>query len=605
MQNDGNNKNLLLAISLSLAVILAWNYFYAMPKVEEQRKQAQQNAQTTAQPNAGATAGASPATASPATPGAAPATAAAVAPPMDRAAAIAAGPRVTIDTARLKGSIALKGGRIDDLELKSYHETPDRKSPNIVLFAPEGTAHPYYAEFGWVPQPGQSVPLPRVDTLWKAEDGTVLSVGKPVLLSFDNGAGVMFRRKISVDENYVFTVEESAENKTATGITLYPYGLVARYGTPTLLGFYVLHEGLIGVAGEKGLQEITYDAIRKEKVRTIKAESGWVGITDKYWAAAILPEQNKPVDQRYSVGGAAPIYQADVTMEGRTIAPGTTASVTTRLFAGAKEVSVVDKYEATLGVKQFELLIDWGWFHFITKPLFWLMTYIYQLVGNFGVTILLVTLIIKGLFFPIANKSYESMARMKAVQPEMTAIRERFADDKMKQQQAMMELYKKEKINPISGCVPVLLQIPVFFALYKVLFITIEMRHAPFFGWIKDLAAPDPTSIFNLFGLLPYTLPDISFLHLGIWPIIMGFTMFLQMKMNPEPPDPVQKAMFSWMPLIFTFMLASFPAGLVIYWAWNNILSVSQQALIMRKNGTKIELWDNIRKMFSSTKPSS
>ncbi len=603
MQNDGNNKNLLLAISLSLAVILAWNYFYAMPKVEQQRKEAQQSAQsTTTQPNASAPAGTSTSNASPATPGAAPA---AVAAPVERAVAIASGARVTIDTPRLKGSIALKGGRIDDLELKSYHETTDPKSPNIVLFAPEGTASPYYAEFGWVPQPGQSVPLPKIDTLWKAEDGTVLSVGKPVLLTFDNGAGVTFRRKISVDDNYVFTLDESVENKTASGITLFPYGLVARYGTPTLLGFYVLHEGLIGVAGEKGLQEITYDAIRKEKVRTIKADSGWVGITDKYWAAAILPEQNKPVDQRFSVGGTAPIYQADVTMEGRTIAPGATENVTTRLFAGAKEVSVIDKYEATLGVKRFELLIDWGWFHFITKPLFWLMTYIYQLVGNFGVTILLVTLIIKGLFFPIANKSYESMARMKAVQPEMTAIRERFADDKMKQQQAMMELYKKEKINPVSGCVPVLLQIPVFFALYKVLFITIEMRHAPFFGWIKDLAAPDPTSIFNLFGLLPYALPDISYLHLGVWPIIMGFTMFLQMKMNPEPPDPVQKAMFSWMPLIFTFMLASFPAGLVIYWAWNNILSVSQQALIMRKNGTKIELWDNIRKMFSRTKPAS
>jgi YidC/Oxa1 family membrane protein insertase len=313
----------------------------------------------------------------------------------------------------------------------------------------------------------------------------------------------------------------------------------------------------------------------------------------------LIPEQGKSHDGRFLAGtiGATPTYQADVLMPAETINPGSSTSVTTRLFAGAKETKVIDSYQSAFGLKNFDLMIDWGWFYFITKPLFNLMSYIYGVVGNFGVAILLVTVIIKALFFPLANKSYSSMARMKAVQPAMQEIQKRYVDDKMKQQQALMELYKKEKINPLAGCWPVLLQIPVFFALYKVLFVTIEMRHAPFFGWIKDLAAPDPTTIFNLFGLIPVHFPAWVPL-VGIWPIIMGITMWLQMKMNPEPTDPVQKAIFGWMPIVFTFMLASFPAGLVIYWAWNNILSVSQQYLIMKKQGVKVELWDNIRSMF-------
>ncbi len=595
MQNDGNSKNLILAISLSMAVIFGWNYFYGLPSAERQRQAAAQKQtaeQTTPAPAGAPGAGSAPA-GTVAAPGAAPAAAVI----KDRATVVADTQRVKIDTPSLIGSIDLKGGRIDDLLLKNFRETVDRNSPNIVLFSPEGAADAYYADFGWVAQPGTTVALPKADTVWTASADN-LTVGKPVTLTWDNGQGLLFKREIAVDENFLFTVSDSVENKGTQAVTLFPYSLISRYGTPHTQGYYVLHEGIIGVLGDNGLQETTYAKVPKDKAQSFKSDKGWIGFTDKYWATAILPEQGKPFDTRVSVGGTAPVYQTDVLQEGRSVAPGASASVKTNLFAGAKEVALINGYETQLGVDRFNLMIDWGWFWFITKPMFWLMNAIYKLVGNFGITILLVTVIVKGIFFPLANKSYESMAKMKAVQPQMTAIRERFAEDKVAQQQALMELYKKEKINPLAGCLPVVIQIPVFFSLYKVLFVTIEMRQAPFFGWIKDLSAPDPTSVFNLFGLLPYHLPDISYLHLGVWPIIMGITMWFQMKMNPEPADPVQKQIFSWMPIIFTFMLGTFPAGLVIYWAWNNTLSVAQQALIMKRNGVKVELWDNLRKMF-------
>jgi YidC/Oxa1 family membrane protein insertase len=325
---------------------------------------------------------------------------------------------------------------------------------------------------------------------------------------------------------------------------------------------------------------------------------GWIGITDKYWAAVVVPDQKEAFKGRFSaIGDVQPKnYQTDLLDEAKTVAPGATVDVTSHVFAGAKEVDTINRYEADYGIKNFDLLIDWGWFYFITKPLFRVLDFFYKLTGNFGVAILIVTVLIKGLFFPLANRSYLSMAKMKKVQPQLTAIRERFPDDKQKQQEATMALYKSEKINPVSGCLPMVVQIPVFFALYKVIFITIEMRQAPFFGWIKDLSAPDPTSVFNLFGLLPFTPPHI--LMIGVWPLIMGFTMFLQMKMNPEPPDPVQKTMFTWMPVIFTYTLSAFPSGLVIYWSWNNTLTVLQQVLIARRAGTKVELWDNLSNMF-------
>ncbi|MGY2048954.1 membrane protein insertase YidC [Methylobacterium sp. JK268] len=606
----GNDKtNMIIAIALSLAVLLGWNYFVSAPQVERQRQQqaAQQAAQATTpspSPKEGGPSAPVPGT----LPGASGGNPQAA---LTREEALARSPRVRIDTDALRGSVALKGGRIDDVSLKGYHETVDPTSPEIVLLSPAGSANPYYAEFGWVGQ--NAGPLPGGDTVWTA-DGDALTARTPLTLSWDNGAGLVFRRKLSVDDKYLFTVEDSVENKGANAVTLYPYGLVSRWGKPHTQGYYVLHEGMIGVVGDKGLQEYTYDKMAKENplgapgtrgVSWPGATGGFLGITDKYWAAATIPDQQSPYTGSFTERdeGQTKVYQASSLGEAKTLAPGSTLQASQRLFAGAKEVSTVDAYRTGQNILKFDLLIDWGWFYFITKPMFKALDFFYKLFGNFGVSILIVTFILKLFFLPIANRSYVSMAKMKAVQPEMTAIRERYADDKVKQQQAMMELYKKEKINPVAGCWPVLIQIPVFFSLYKVLFVTIEMRHAPFFGWIRDLAAPDPTSVLNLFGLLPFAPPDLF--HLGVWPIVMGITMFLQMKMNPAPPDPVQAQVFTFMPIIFTFMLGSFPAGLVIYWAWNNLLSITQQYVIMRRNGVKVELWDNLRSTFSRRTPAN
>jgi YidC/Oxa1 family membrane protein insertase len=597
-----DNRNLLLAIVMSVVVLLGWQFFYGVPQMEKQ-KQAAQQAQSQQAP---AASGSAPAPSTPGQPAgsAAPGTAA----PQQigtREQALAASARVKIDTPKIAGSLSLTGARIDDVSLKAYRETVDPKSANIILLSPIGGPNAYYSDFGWVAAPGTAVPLPNATTVWTADSQT-LTPAKPVTLSWDNGQGLIFKRAISVDDNAMFTIRDEVENKGGAAVTLFPYGQIVRQGKPPTLGYYVLHEGLVGNLGEQGLQEYTYDKLDKEPLLSPgttgkswkDAVGGFVGITDKYWAAAVIPDQQRKYEGRYSAvqTGTGHTYQADFLGESIAVAPGATASSNARMFAGAKEVAAIDGYEKNLGIKRFELLIDWGWFYFITKPLFFVLDWIYKHIGNFGVAILIVTVLLKTLFFPLANKSYASMAKMKAMQPEMTAIRERYADDKMKQQQALMELYKTQKINPVAGCWPVLLQIPVFFALYKILFITIEMRHAPFFGWIHDLAAPDPTNLFNLFGALPFTPP--AMLHLGLWPIIMGVTMFIQMKMNPEPPDPVQKMMFTWMPVFFTFLLGSFPAGLVIYWSWNNLLSVIQQGYIMKKHGVKIELFDNLKGMF-------
>ncbi|MBX6425949.1 MAG: membrane protein insertase YidC, partial [Variibacter sp.] len=530
--------------------------------------------------------------------------------PLTREAARAASPRIAIETPRLKGSIALKGARIDDLALRAYRETVDPKSPAIVLLSPSGSPHPFYAEFGWTAGAGVPVKLPDAGTVWRQEGSGSLGVGRPVTLIWDNGEGLIFRRTIAVDDKYLFTITDQVVNAGSAPVTLYPYALISRHGTPQTQGYYILHEGLIGVLNGK-LQEVSYATIEEKKALTYETANGWLGITDKYWAAALLPETTAHLKARFAAGllGSVKTYQTDYLLDAVTVAPGATATTNGRLFAGAKEVSTIDSYQKQLGLNNFELLIDWGWFYFVTKPMFMLIDYLYRLVGNFGLAILLVTVLIKLVFFPLANKSYASMAKMKAVQPQMMAIRERYADDKVKQQQALMELYKKEQINPLAGCLPILIQVPVFFALYKVLFVSLEMRHAPFFGWIKDLSAPDPTTIFNLFGLIPWDpsqVPVIGhYLMVGAWPIIMGLTMWVQMKMNPAPPDPTQKMIFDWMPLIFTFMLANFAAGLVIYWAWNNTLSVIQQAVIMRKHGAKIELFDNLKAMLAKRKPTS
>ncbi|MDB5651925.1 MAG: 60 kDa inner rane insertion protein [Hyphomicrobiales bacterium] len=609
---SAEQKNLFVAIGLSLMVLIGWNYFYGVPTVDKSR---QVNQQIQARQDSGvppnAVTPASPA-ANPENPGLTPpGTVQGQAEPVQvarsREQALALSPRITIDTPALTGSIALRGARIDDVSLKNYRETTDPKSPLIVLLSPTGAPEPYYAEMGFVGAPGSTTPLPNAETLWTAQSQT-LGVGKPVDLTWDNGKGLIFHRTISLDDHYMFTVKDSVENKGGEPVTMFPYALVSRHGKPVTSGYAVLHEGMVGIVGDSRVVEITYDGIEKETKATklMEGTSGWLGFTDKYWATAIVPEQDAPFKARFSAAGAPGaqrIYQTDLLEDAHVIQPNSTADVTTtRVFAGAKEVQTIDAYQATLGIKNFDLMIDWGWFYFITKPLFRLIDTIYKFVGNFGLAILIVTVLVKGVFFPLANRSYLSMAKMKAAQPEMTLIRERYADDKQKQQQELMELYRREKINPVAGCLPVVVQIPVFFALYKVIFITLEMRHAPFFGWIHDLSAPDPTNLFNLFGLLPFDpthLPVIGhFLAIGVWPLIMGFSMFIQMKMNPEPSDPVQKQMFTWMPVLFTFMLGTFPAGLVIYWTWNNTLSVAQQYLIMRRSGVKVELWDNLTGLF-------
>ncbi|GAC1328430.1 MAG: membrane protein insertase YidC [Beijerinckiaceae bacterium] len=602
-------KNLILAIGLSLLVIIGWQYFYAGPQIEKQRQAQSQLQQPPAAAPNGSTKPSPNAIAPGPVPGAAPPPNAGIAPTspqavLSREAALAESPRIAIDTKSLSGSIALKGGRIDDVVLKGYRETVDPSSPNIVLLSPSGSPEPYYAEWGFVPQPGQTVDLPKSDTLWRA-DSNRLVAGQPVNLTFDNGAGLIFHRTISVDDQYMFTVTQSVENKGTDPVTLYPYELISRHGKPVVSGYAVLHEGFVGVVGDSGVKETTYDGIEKEtqSVQQLNGTGGWLGFTDKYWATAVIPDQNVPVQGRFlSSGTSAKTYQVDTQSEAKTIAPGATLAVNSRLFAGAKISGMLDNYESSLGIKKFDLMIDWGWFYFITRPMFKLIDFIYHFVGNFGLAILCVTFLVKLAFFPLANRSYMSMARMKAMQPQMKALQERYKDDRTKQQQELMALYKREKINPVAGCLPVIIQIPVFFSLYKVLFVTIEMRQAPFFGWIRDLSQPDPTNIFTLFGLVPYDpthLPLIGhFLWLGIWPLLMGVSMFIQMKMNPEPADPVQKQMFAWMPVIFTFMLGSFPAGLVIYWTWNNLLSVAQQGFIMRRAGVKFELWDNLASAF-------
>lgn len=605
-QQPDSQNNLLLAVILSMAVLLGWQFFYAGPKMrEEQARRQAETQQQAAKPSAEAPSAQGIPRPDAAEPGAraVPAAGAPQAPALTREAAIQGSPRLAVETPSLKGSIGLQGGRIDDLLLAKYHETVDPKSPNVVLFSPASSPNPYFAEYGWVAPAGAAVKLPSRDTLWQVEKGDKLTPSTPVTLAWDNGEGLIFHRTISVDDAYLFKIVDEVENRAGADITLFPYARVRREGTPEHQAFYILHEGLIAVAGAEGLQEITYSSALDNPAKTLdKVTGGWLGITDKYWATALIPNQGEPYQlslsgRKRGQSAENDAYQADYLLPALNIPQGARKSVVGHLYAGAKEVKTVERYQTELGVTKFDLMIDWGWFYFITKPLFYLMELINSVLHNFGFTILALTLIVKAAFFPLANKSYESMAKMKKLQPEMERLRERYKDDKARQQQELMALYQKEKINPLAGCLPILIQIPVFFALYKVLFITIDMRHAPFVGWIQDLSAPDPTSLFNLFGLIPFAVPE--FLHIGAWPLVMGLTMWLQMQLNPQQPDPVQQQIFNWMPVIFTWMLASFPAGLVIYWAWNNILSLGQQWYIMKRQGAEVPLIDNLRRTFA------
>ena len=498
-------------------------------------------------------------------------------------------PRVPIATSRVTGSVSLVGGRIDDLVLRDYRESVEPDSPNIILLSPQGSESAYYGEFGWVA--GGNLALPGSDTVWQT-DGETLAPGKPVTLTWDNGQGLVFTREIAIDGDFLFTITQSVTNNGDAAVTLYPYGLIARQGTPETSGFFILHEGLIGVLDGK-LEEIDYDDLEDDGEVAIASEGGWLGITDKYWLTALVPPQTEQVATsfRHLIRNNENRYQTDYRGDAVTIAPGATQSTQSHFFAGAKEVKLLDRYEDEHGFPLFDRGVDWGWFYFLTKPIFYTLDFIFHYVGNFGIAILLLTVLVKALFYPLANKSYRAMSKMKALTPQMKDIRERYKDDKLRQQQEMMALYKREKVNPASGCLPILVQIPVFFALYKVLFVTIEMRHAPFFGWIRDLSAPDPTSWLNGFGLLPWDAPALTppldIISIGIWPLIMGLTMWLQQRLNPTPPDPTQARIMMMLPFVFTFMLGHFAAGLVIYWAWNNTLSIAQQRLIMWRMGVK------------------
>ncbi len=591
-----NNRNFILAIALSLAVLIGWNFLYLRPMAERARQQ--QAIEAAHNPPKPVTASESPSS----KPGAAEtAGAPAITGPggvsyATREAAIEASPRVKIDSPALLGSINLKGGRIDDLVLRDYKETVNPNSPDVVLLSPSGSPHPYFTLTGWwTNEPG--VKLPGENTVWQQVGTGPLTASHPVVLRYDNGAGLIFNRTISVDDHYMFSIADEVENHTGQALTLRPWGQVARLTEPKTLGYSVLHEGLIGELGGKGLTEVSYSSALKNfdpatntAKETYAGKGGWLGFTDQYWAAVLVPNQSASYDAQM-FGNEQKHFYANYLEEPVTVAPGGTHTVTNQIFAGAKQVNLLEHYTAD-GIKRLNLLVDWGWFFFLTEPMFHLMDFLYQMVGNFGVAIMLTTVLVKIAFFPLANKSFESMSKMKKLQPEMKKIQERFKEDKAKQQQAMMELYRKEKVNPMAGCLPIFIQIPVFFSLYKVLLVSIEMRHAPFVGWIHDLAAPDPTTIFNLFGLIPWTPPE--FLMLGILPILMGISMWVQMRLNPTPPDPIQQQVFTYMPLVFTYMLAHFPAGLVLYWTWNNILSFTQQAFIMKRQGVDIDVMHNV-----------
>jgi len=570
-------KRLALAISISLVIMVGFeflqNRYFPQP--------APTPASVAAQP--AATAG-SAATAT-----------AAGAPGTTQTAPAIAGPRLAIDTPSIAGSLALTGAVLDDVQLKAYHVIRDPASPLVQILGRRDGDKPFFAQFGWT-DGGSNTKTPTDATFWTASAPT-LTPDAPVTLSWDNGAGVIFQEVLSIDDNFMVSVQQRVINKTAAPLKLFPWGRVARDYQPVEQTSYILFDGPLGVLNGT-LQHISYKSDRNDGGRAADGAAysetttgGWIGITDKYWLTALVPDQTTPVlgAVRYlpTTGGDGHAYQTDfITSTPETVAPGATAATTMHLFSGAKIVGILDAYSKQYNIPNFYKAIDFGHLYIITKPIFFALDWLNKKIGNFGLAILVFTVGVKLLFFPLANYSYRSMGKMKQVQPKIAAIRERLKDDNTKQQQEIMALYKTEKINPASGCLPMLVQIPVFFALYKVIYITIEMRQAPFYGWIHDLSAPDPTNVFNLFGLIPYDPSQLSpFLAVGALPLIMGFTMFLQQRLNPAPPDPVQARMFQFMPIIFTFMLARFPAGLVLYWTWNNLLTVGQQWLIMRRAG--------------------
>ncbi len=620
---DDQNRRLLLATVLSMGVLLVWySLFPPAPPPD-------------APAPASMSQGIDPATGLAVTPpggaeGAPPELT--VTPERSRAEALAASPRVTIDTPRLTGSISLVGGRIDDLSLKDYRETVDPDSPLVTLLSPSGTASAYYAIYGWSPAGGlDPALLPDARTEWTVESGATLSVGSPVTLAWDNGRGLIFRRTVAIDEDYLFTISQSVENAGDAPVRLAPYGVVARHGEPDTIGFFVLHEGVVR-ASDGELQEIDYadmpdlDYAERERGHVEAVEvtgNGWIGFTDKYWMTTLIAEPGTAFTSVAKYAPQGDIYQTEMRLPVQEVAPGATVAAESLLFAGAKEWEALRAYQNDPGtfarlvgyradpdrprIDRFVDAIDWGWFFFLTKPIFVALHYLHLLVGNMGWAIIGLTLLLKVLLFPLAYKSYASMARMKELQPEMEKIKERAGDDRQKLQMGMMELYKKEKVNPAAGCLPILFQIPIFFSLYKVIFVTIELRQAPWLGPFRDLSAPDPTSIANLFGLLPWGAPAagslLALILIGILPLLLGVTMWLQMKLNPAPTDPTQAMIFNWMPWVFMFMLGGFASGLVLYWISNNVITFVQQYAIMRSHGYRPDVFGNIRASVKKPKP--
>ncbi len=600
-----DQKNLLLAIVISIAIVLGFQLLFVdKPKPRSTPPQTTGAVKTPGSttgaraPQAPAASSVKPSppgrTASPQAVGRAPTVPGTVgALGVSRAALLKKSQRVSIVTPRLKGSIALIGAKLDDLTMLGYRKSLEKNSAKVNLLQPVGADNAYFVEYGWVASQ-KGVALPDDKTVWTA-DRSELGPGRPVTLSWDNSQGLRFERTYKIDKNYLITVTQKVINSGSKTVDLFSYALVSRSGKIKTSGWYVLHEGPYGVFRKTkdnsgSLDEITYKDLKKKKRIDKKSIGGWIGITDRYWLVALAPLQSTKIKAGFSYRkpGRLDKWQVDILQPVQRIAPLGSASAVTYLFAGAKEIKVIDAYLDKPGLLQFDLAIDFGWFYFLTKPIFLTLVWLHSHIGNFGVAILLLTVVIKMMFFPLANKSYRAMAKMKALTPKMQQIKERFKGQKELQNKEMMELYKREKVNPMAGCWPMLIQIPVFFSLYKVLLVNIEMRQAPFFGWIQDLSARDPTSILNLFGLLPFDAPmtgTISMISIGIWPLLMGISMFLQQRLNPSPPDPIQARIFMMLPIVFTFILAKFAAGLVIYWTWNNLLSMTQQWIIMKRHG--------------------
>ena len=488
--------------------------------------------------------------------------------------------RIKINSLKLKGSINLTGMRIDDLQLVEYKNDLDENSPDVTVLFPPNDTNGFFLQTGWVGETND-ISLPDKNTQWLSDEDEISS-NKSVRLTWDNGKKILFEQNIHLDDNYVFSITQRVVNNSSREIKIFPYGLISRKGTPETLGFFILHEGPVGVLNGQ-LKEIDYDELKENEKFNEAAKGGWMGFTDKYWLTSFMLPHNRSAEVRafHTVDEIKEdIYQIDYLLSQKSIKPGQEVETITRFFVGPKSIELLDSYSEEFSIPKFDLAIDFGWFYFLTKPLFYLMKFLYGIIGNYGVVILAITAIIRILLFPLANKQFASMNHMKEVQPEIVKLRERFADDKARLNQEMMKLYKEKKINPAAGCLPIFIQIPIFFALYKVLFVAIEMRQAPFFGWITDLSVPDPTSMFNLFGLLPFTPPD--FLSIGVWPLLMGLSMYIQQKLSPTPPDPIQAKVFMFLPIFFTILLANFPSGLVIYWFFNNVLSIAQQSYLMK-----------------------